>query len=136
MEKITIEEVDKLAKEHGVEINYIEALNKAIAEKHEKEKPMSCVAAFNLSRKDYPDMKRATIIVTDDGGDEVFIGVKVIGRVWKALEGGAFGFSEANFGDYCKINKDEPISKLFEGLKKAYENTAKLIEEANKDVKV
>lgn len=135
MEKITIEEVEKLAKEHGVEINYIEALNKAIAEKHEKEMPMRCVASFNLSRKDYPEMKRTTIIVTDDGGNEVFIGVKVTGRVYKELEGGLRGVSEADFGDYCKISKNEPISKLFEGLKNVYENASKLIKEANKDVK-
>ena len=135
MKNITIEEIEKMAKEQGVEINYIDALNRAIVEKYEKQMPMSCEAVFRLNRDNYPEMKRTTIIVTDNGGDEVIVAVKVIGRVFKALEDGAFEVKEANFGDMCSINKNEPIGKLFEGLKNAYENTAKLIKETNKDVK-
>jgi hypothetical protein len=127
MEKITINEVEKLAKEHGVEINYIEALNRAIAEKQLKQMPMRCEAVFRLGRADYPERKRTTIVITD-GGDDVHIGVKANARVFKADEGGGFSVHEEQIGEIRTLHKDVPLGCLFDSLKELFDIVPEIID--------
>ena len=117
---MTINEVEKLAKEQGVEINYIEALNRAIAEKHEKQMPMRCEAVFRLRREDYPERKRTAIIITDIG-DAVSVGVKVNSRVFESGEGGGLIVHEEQWGDLRTLNKDVPLGCLFDTLKELFD---------------
>ena len=133
MEKITIAEVEKLAKEHGVEIDYLDALNTAIAKKHEMQQPMNYETVFRLGREDYPELKRATIVITDMGNC-VTVGVKAIGRVFEAVEAGGFNVREELFGDYCELNKDVPLNRLFVSLKELLVKVSNSIDECNKDV--
>ena len=127
MEKITINEVEKLAKEHGVEIDYTEALNRAIAKKHEMQMPMNCEAVFRLGREDYPERKRTTIVITD-GGDDVHVGVKAIARVFEGGEGGSFAVHEEQYGDICTLHKDAPLGCLFDSLKELFDNVPEIID--------
>lgn len=127
MENITINEVEELAKEHGVEINYIEALNKAIAEKQMQKMPMSCEAVFRLKRENYPERKRTTIIITD-GGDDVHIGVKVVARVFESAESGGFTAHEEQWGDIRTVKKDMNIGCLFETLKELFDTVPEIID--------
>ncbi|MBR2311318.1 MAG: hypothetical protein IKA47_12445 [Oscillospiraceae bacterium] len=130
MEKITIAEVEKLAKEHGVEIDYLDALNTAIAKKHEMQQPMNYETVFRLGREDYPELKRATIVITDMGNC-VTVGVKAIGRVFEA---GGLNVREELFGDYCELGKDVPLDRLFGSLKELFVKVSNSIDECNKDV--
>lgn len=81
-----------------------------------------------------PDMKRATVIITNRS-DGVLIGVKTVGCVYERTDSGGFKIHEEQFGDYALVNKSEPVSKIFDCLKEMLVNTGKLILEANKDVK-
>lgn len=127
MEKITINEVEKLAKEHGVEINYIEALNKAIAEKEMQKMPMNCEAVFRFKREDYPERKRTTIVITDSG-DDVLIGVKTIARVFEGGDGGGLSVHEEQCGDFRSLHKDVPLGCLFDTLKELFDTVPEIID--------
>lgn len=127
MDKITINEVEKLAKEHGVEINYTEALNKAIAEKEMQKMPMRCEAVFRLGREDYPERKRTTIVITDIG-DDVHIGVKANARVFEAGDGGGFSVREEQIGDIRTLRKDVPLGCLFDSLKELFDTVPEIID--------
>ena len=96
--------------------------------------PIRYEAVIQDSSEELPNMKRATIVLTNDA-DKIFVGVKAVGRIYERLDNGGLKVHEEYFGDYTTVNKSEPISKIFDALKQMFENTEKLIEEANKDVK-
>ena len=127
MENITINEVEKMAKEHGVEINYLKALNDAIAEKQKMQMPMSCEAVVRLGREDYPERKRTTIIITDSG-DDVLVGVKVNARVFESTEDGVFSVREEQWGDFKSLKKDVPLGCLFDTLKELFDAVPEIID--------
>lgn len=132
MEKLTIEQAEMKAKEYGVELDLAAALNAAIAEKHQKTLPMRYDATFRLGREHYPEMKKTSFVITDDGNENIMVGVKVMGRVFKP---NSFECKEELFGDFCYVSKSEPISKFFEVLTEVYAKVKEQIEHANQDVK-
>ena len=133
MEKITINEIEKLAKEQGVEIDYLDALNRAIAKKHEMQMPMQYETELRLGREVYPELKNATVVITDMGSS-VTVGVRAIGKVFKATDNGGFIAGEEQFGDFCKLSKDVPLDNLFGSLKELLVKVSNSIDECNKDV--
>lgn len=98
---------------------------------NEIKEPIRYAAVFRLN-DEFPELKRATIVISDTG-DKVAIGVKAIGRVFESTDEG-ISVHEVQFGDACYVSKTEPISNLFENIKGLFESVSNLIKEAN-DVK-
>lgn len=98
----------------------------------EAKTPIRHEAIFRLNKYDYPELERAVIVITDEA-DKVCIAVKAVGRVCEKNDIG-FNVHEEQFGDYCFVNKNEPISKFFDSLQDTYKQVSRLIDEANKDV--
>ena len=122
--QITKEELDKLAKKFGgrsIEIREAtEEDTRIIRDPH-----VNFSACFRLIGSDYPEFERAEIIITDEP-EEVIVGVKAVGY----LPDG----SKSWFGDLVHVDKSEPISKIFDGIKAAFKNVEAMINEPNEDV--
>lgn len=91
---------------------------------------MECInlnALFRLGKDDYPERKRTTIIVTDDG-DNVRIGVKAIARVYEKDAGGNLNVHEEQYGSLCTMHKDAPIGCLFDSLKKLFDEVPEIVD--------
>lgn len=121
----TKEQLDALAKKHGGRsIEIVKASTdenlQAIVD------PFANFAAkFRLHKKDYPQLEKATIIITEKD-DKCIVAVKALG----CLPDGSWSW----FGDICEMSKNEPISKLFDGLKSTFENVETLIQDPDKGV--
>ena len=95
----------------------------------EAAEPVRYAAIFRLGKKDYPELKRATIVITDEG-DKVIIGVKAVGRVFKKTDGG-ISVREEQFGDLCCVSKSEPVSNFFDIIKGLFGSISELINESS-----
>ena len=84
-------------------------------------------ALFRLGKDDYPERKRTTIIVTDDG-DNVRIGVKAIARVYEKDAGGNLNVHEEQYGSLCTMHKDAPIGYLFDSLKELFDEVPEIVD--------
>ena len=82
-------------------------------------------SAVFLLNNEYPELKRATIVISDTG-DNVTIGVKAVGRVFENTDEG-ISVHERQFGDVCIVSKTEPISNLFENIKGLFISVSDLI---------
>ena len=123
--EITKEQLDELAKKHGG--RSIEIV-KAPADENLQailDPFVNFKAKFRLHEKDYPELEEATIIITEEA-DKCIVAVKALG----CLPDG----SRSWFGDICEMSKNEPISKLFDGLKSTFKNVETLIQDPDKGV--
>ena len=94
------------------------------------EKTSRYEAVFQLCKKEFPELNRATIVVTDTG-DDVLIGVKALYRkTEKATD--AILCSMDMVGDYCKISKTSTVDEFLGGLKEMLERVADMVERAEK----
>lgn len=84
-------------------------------------------ALFRLGKDDYPERKRTTIVITDDG-DDVIVGVKAISRVYENDDKGYLTVREEQCGDICAIRKDAPIGCLFDSLKFLFDKVPEIID--------
>ena len=91
-------------------------------------------AVFQLLKKDYPELKDAKVIITDDV-DHVYIGVTTRVLVVERFEDGSFKANENQVGEYCKVSKNDPISKFFDSLREMLEVVSKAADEVKKGVK-
>ena len=122
--EITKEQLDALAKKYRV--GSIEIRETTEEEMNAFPDPIARITAcFRLYEKDYPKLENANIVITEED-DKCIVGVKAVGY----LPDG----SRSWFGDLCEVSKNEPISKLFDGLNSAFKNVEGLIKEQNKDV--
>ena len=94
---------------------------------------MTINAVFRLGKEDYPERKRTTIVITDDGAD-VHIGVKAIARVYEENEEGNFTIHEEQHGNLCTLPNDAPLGCLFDSLKELFDTVPEIINKTN-DVK-
>lgn len=83
-------------------------------------------ALFRLGKDDYPERKRTTIVVTDNG-DDVIVGVKAISRVYENDDKG-LTVHEEQWGDICTIRKDAPLGCLFDSLKELFDKVPEIID--------
>ena len=122
--EITKEQLDALAKKYRV--GSIEFRKATEEEMNDFPDPFAKITAcFRLYEKDYPKLEKANIVITEED-DKCIVGVTAAG----SLPDG----SRSGFGDLCEVSKNEPISKLFDGLKSVFKNVERLIKEPNKDV--
>ena len=91
-------------------------------------------AVFQLLKKDYPELKNAKVIITEDG-DHIFVGVTARVLVVERFEDGSFQANENQVGEYCKVSKSDPISKFFDSLREMLEVVSKAANEAKKGAK-
>ena len=98
------------------------------------EEKLKYEAIFQLLKKDYPELKEARVIITDDV-DRVYIGVTARFLVIERFEDGSFKANESQVGEYCKVSKSDPISKFFDSLREMLEVVSKAADEAKKSVK-
>ena len=94
-------------------------------------------AVFQLLKKDYPELDRARVVITDDV-DFVCIGVVASYLVKQKNENGSFVAREEQVGEYCRVRKTAPVSEFFESLREMLEVVSKAVKaakEANRDVK-
>lgn len=90
-------------------------------------------AVVQLIQKDYPELKNASLVITDDG-DNVFIAVKATVPVFRTEEEHLCAMMK-QVGDYCSVSKSDPITKLFDAIKEMFESVCKLAEEVKNGVK-
>lgn len=84
-------------------------------------------AVFLLGNEDYPERKRTTIVITDDG-DDVHVGVKAIARVYEKNDAGGFMVHDEQRGNYCTLRKDSPIGCIFDTLKDLFDKVPEIID--------
>ena len=120
--EITKEHLEELAKKHGCKSIEI---RKATEEDIHIDPHVNFNACLRLIGSDYPELERATIVITDEA-EEVIVGVKAVGCL---PDGG-----KSWFGDVVRLSKSEPISKIFDGMRSAFKNVEALINDQNKDV--
>ena len=84
-------------------------------------------AVFSLGKEDYPERKRTSIVIIDNG-DDVHIGVKAIARVYEKNDEGNLMVHEEQYGDYRTFHKDAPIGCLFDTLKELFDKVPEIID--------
>ena len=95
---------------------------------------MTVNAVFRLSKEDFPERKRTTIIITDDGND-VRVAVKALARVYEKDEAGNITAREEQYGNICTLRKDAPVGCIFDILQELFDSVPETIDNTNKDVK-
>ena len=95
---------------------------------------MTVNAVFRLSKEDFPERKRSTIVITDDGND-VHVAVKALARVFEKDEAGNLTAREEQWGNICTLHKDAPIGCIFASLNELFETVPEIIDNTKKDVK-
>lgn len=93
---------------------------------------MRVESIFQLSNKEYPERKRTTIVITDEGS-KIFVGVKAVTRVYEAMDGGAISVSQEQHGDYIHLNRDDTLDNLFSAIKKLFGEVPEIIEKKNEN---
>lgn len=88
---------------------------------------MTANAMFRLSKENYPERKRTTIVITDDG-DDVHVGVKAIARVFELNDEGNLNVHEEQWGDIRTLHKDVPLGCLFDSLKELFDTVPEIID--------
>ena len=90
-------------------------------------------AVFQLIKKDYPELKNASLVITDDG-DKVYIAVKALVPVFYKQDDHVFAKQE-QVGDYCIVSKSATIAMFFDAIKERLESVSALAEEVKNGVK-
>ena len=93
---------------------------------------MRVESVFQLSKNEYPERKRTTIVITDDG-DQIIVGVKVVARVYERLEGGEVSIHQEQYGDYLRLKREDTMDSLFSCIKKLFDEIPEVIEKKNED---
>jgi hypothetical protein len=86
----------------------------------------NCV--FRLSEEKYPELKDASIIISEEG-DQVYIGVKCMGRIY-SVENGSITVRPMQFGDIGHVSKSATVEELFEVLNSTFKSVQQLIDQA------
>ena len=87
----------------------------------------SIEAVFRLPKDKYPERKRTTIVITDEG-DKVIVGVKALARVFEKAENGCINVTQEQWGEYSEIDRDAPVSKLLDTLNELFDKVPEIIE--------
>ena len=90
-------------------------------------------AVFRLNKEDYPERKRTTIIISDEG-DKICVGVKANARVFELDENGYTVVHHEMWGDYDFVEKNAPADSIFETIKKLFDSVPEIIDKTKKDV--
>lgn len=93
---------------------------------------MRVESVFQLSKNEYPERKRTTIVITDDG-DQIIVGVKAVARVYERSEGGAVSIHQEQYGDYLRLKREDTMDSLFSCIKKLFDEIPEVIEKKNED---
>lgn len=86
-------------------------------------------AVIKLNKEGCPERKRTTIVITECG-DEVYIGVKAIARVYERGERD-LEIHEEQHGDVTSIGKNATIGSVFEIIKELFEKVPEIIDKTN-----
>ena len=84
-------------------------------------------AVFSLGKEDYPERKRTSIVIVDNG-DSVHVGVKTLARVYENDEKGCLTVHEEQYGDYRTLSKAAPIGCIFDTLKELFDKVPEIID--------
>ena len=84
-------------------------------------------AVIRLGNEDYPERKRTAIVITDEG-DNVYVGVKAIARVYERNDEGNISIHEEQWGEISALHKDAPIGCLFDSLKELFDKVPEIID--------
>lgn len=84
-------------------------------------------AVFNLRAENFPERKRTTVIITDDG-ENVHVGAKAITRVYGLDEAGNVTIQEEQRGDIRTLRRDAPISCIFDSLKELFDEIPEIVD--------
>lgn len=87
-------------------------------------------AIFRLGKEEYPERKRTTIIISDEG-DKVYVGVKAIAHVFKKKDDGNMDVTMEQYGDVIGIDQNAPISSFFNTLKELFDNVPEIVDGNN-----
>jgi hypothetical protein len=94
---------------------------------------MRVESVFQLSKNEYPERKRTTIVITDDG-DQIIVGVKAVVRVYERSEGSAVvSVHQEQYGDYLRLQREDTLDGLFSCIKKLFDEIPEVIEKKNED---
>ena len=88
---------------------------------------MNIESIFQLSNKEYPERKRTTIVITDEG-DNIAVGVKAVARVYEAKDGGAFSVNQMVVGEYIRLKRDDTLDALFNSIKMLFDTIPEIID--------
>ena len=92
--------------------------------------PIRYDAVLQLTCGEFPELKRATVVITDNG-DDALIGVKALYRKTGTKDGYIFASME-QVGDYCKVSKSCTVDEFFCSLKNVLERVSNMVERAEK----
>ena len=98
----------------------------------EQSETMRVESVFRLSNKEYPERKRTTIVITDEG-DQITVGVKAVVRIYEAMDDGAISVSQAQYGDYLRLKRTDTLDNLFSCIKKLFGEIPEIIDKRNTD---
>ena len=87
-------------------------------------------AIFRLGKEEYPERKRTSIVISDEG-DKVYVGVKAIARVFQKNDDGNMEVSQEQYGDVIGIDRDASISSFFTTLKELFDKVPETIDRTN-----
>ena len=90
--------------------------------------PIRYEAVLQLTNGEFPELKRATVVITDNG-DDALVGIKALYRKTGTKDGYIFASME-QVGDYCRVSKSCTVDEFFGRLKKVLENVSDMVERA------
>lgn len=88
----------------------------------------NCV--FRLPEEKYPELQDASIIISEEG-DQVYIGVKCMGRI-ASVENGFVTVRPMQFGDVGHVSKSATVEELFEVLNSTFKSVQQLINQSTR----